>query len=289
MIKKNYLRSKPSFANINLLGKCNLRCFFCLGGDLEEEFSKYNQLNVPPNKLKNLDKFLLLCRNHGIENVYITGQNTDSLLYQHLDELIDYLQDKWGFKVGLRTNGLLAEKKVNTINKCHKSISYTLLTLKPETMKKITGVARIPDFNFIFNNVRIQQRVATVITEHNVKEILNLIKFVSKYPQIKYFQIRRISTDTRYREFRKPINLFDELLEKIKKRFKQIGEFELAPIFDIYGVKVVFWKTVETSVNSFNYFSNGVISDEYFIVEGYTKNKNKYIDEKLRGKNEFRP
>ncbi len=277
MIRKNRKRSKYSFANINFLGKCNLDCFFCLGKDLEKEFSKYNQLNTPPSELPNLDEFLNLCKELNIENIYITGQNTDSLLYRHLDELIDYLQEKWNFKVGLRTNGLLAKRKINTINKCKKSISYTLLTLDPEIMEKITGVGIIPDFDYIFRNVKIPQRVATVVTTYNVDEILDLIKFVSKYPQIRYFQVRRISTDTRYDEMKEHIEAFENFYEKIKQKFPQVDEFEKSPILDIYGVRTSFWRTVETTVNSLNYFSNGVISKEYFIIEGYLKYKEKYL------------
>jgi hypothetical protein len=41
---------------------------------------------------------------------------------------------------------------------------------------------------------------------------------------------------------------------------------------DIYGKQVNFWRTVETSVNSINYFTDGTISDNYFVVEGYVKN-----------------
>ena len=277
MIRKNRERSEYSFANINFLGRCNLDCFFCLGKDLEEEFSKYNQLDTPPSELPNLDEFLDLCDACGVKNIYITGQNTDSLLYRHLDKLIEYLQEDRDFKVGLRTNGLLAKRKINTINKCRKSISYTLLTLDPETMQKITGVRIIPDFDYIFRNVTIPQRVATVVTTYNVDEILDLIKFISKYPQIRYFQIRRISTDTREEELREHIEIFEEFYERVRKEFPQVGEFEKAPILDIFGVKTCFWRTVATSVNSLNYFSNGVISDEYFIIEGYLKNKDKYL------------
>ncbi len=154
-----------------------------------------------------------------------------------------------------------------------------MLTLNPETMKTITGVRAIPDFDYIFRNVTIQQRVATVVTTHNVDEILGLIDFVAKYPQVRYFQIRRISTDTREEEMRPHIDAFEGFYERIKGKYPQISEFEKSPILDINGVKVSFWRTIETSVNSINYFSNGVISDKYFIIEGYLKNRDKYLRE----------
>jgi molybdenum cofactor biosynthesis enzyme MoaA len=275
MIEKNYERSDYSFANINLLGKCNLDCLFCLGKDLENEFSKHNQLNTPITKLKNLDGFLRLCVEKKVENIYITGQNTDPLLYLHLGKLIDYLQEDWKFKVGLRTNALLAKQKIDVINKCKEEVGYTLLTLNSETMKKITNRSFIPNFAYLFKNTKPPQRVATVFTKYNAEEIFDLIKFVSNYPQVRYFQIRRISTETRYESLKEHIELFDKFLLDVKSKFEQVGSFELAPKFKIYGVETLFWKTVETSINSLNYFSNGVVSDEYFIIEGYKKNVKK--------------
>jgi molybdenum cofactor biosynthesis enzyme MoaA len=283
-IQKNYNKSNYSFANINFLGKCNADCYFCLGKDLEQEFSHYNDLHTPVHELRNLESFLQLCKEQSVKNIYITGQNTDSLLYRHLNELICHLQDEWGFRAGLRTNALLAKSKIETINRCDKSISYTILTQRPEIMQKLTGTRVIPDFDYIFNHVTIPQRVATVVTQHNADEILDLIRFVSKYPQVQYFQVRRVSTDTRFEQLKDDIAAFDALLENvIRPHFLQTGEFELAPLFDIHGVEVSFWKTVETTANSLNYFSNGVISDEYFIIEGYNKHRDDFLTSAKKG------
>lgn len=40
MIIKNRKRDKYTFANINLLGKCNADCYFCLGKDIPELLNK---------------------------------------------------------------------------------------------------------------------------------------------------------------------------------------------------------------------------------------------------------
>jgi hypothetical protein len=47
--------------------------------------------------------------------------------------------------------------------------------------------------------------------------------------------------------------------------------FAGAEIYQYRGIDVVFWKTTETTSNSLNYFTDGTISDEYFVVEGYLK------------------
>ena len=42
--EKNY-----EFANINLLGKCNVDCYFCLGKDIDDLLSLHNQTGVHTN------------------------------------------------------------------------------------------------------------------------------------------------------------------------------------------------------------------------------------------------
>lgn len=116
LIIKNRNKKPPTFANINLLGKCNADCFFCLGKDIPELLTQHNQLNTHYTKWKNFDAFLDSCK--GIEKLYITGQNTDSLQYKYLDSLVEYLQVYKNFNVGLRSNGILIEENIETINKC---------------------------------------------------------------------------------------------------------------------------------------------------------------------------
>ncbi len=270
---KNYNRNKYTFANINFIGKCNLDCFFCIGKDLEGVIMDDN-LNTHFSKMNNLDKYLNLCKKHEIENVYLTGLNTDPLLYNHLEEFIDYLQEDKGFKVGIRTNALLAKNNIEVINKLKKSISYTILTLNHQVMKWITGSSKIPDFNYIFNNVNIPQRVSTVFSKFNSHEIMDIIRFVAKYPQVKYLQLRKISTDTRYDYLKKHMLAFEEFKKDMSRLYTEVGEINKAPIIKVNNLDIVFWKTVETSVNSINYFTNGVISENYFIIEGLLKNIN---------------
>jgi hypothetical protein len=69
------------------------------------------------------------------------------------------------------------------------------------------------------------------------------------------------------------IELYEKFYNKFSKDHKQIGTFYLAQQFELYGKEVDFWRTVETSCNSLNYFTDGTCSDEYFIIDGYLKNK----------------
>lgn len=274
MITKNRNRSsKFDFANINLLGNCNADCFFCLGKDIEKQLSKHNQLKVHFSEWKNFETFISQCKENEIKKLYLTGQNTDSLMYKYFGELRDYLQDA-GFEFGIRTNGYLAERKLLDIRKCNGEIGISINSLIPEVNYSIMKRETIPDWGYIIpllNNVRI----AIVVNRYNVHEFLSIVKFVSQFKNVKYVQARRISTDTRMKLLEKDIQVYEDLYNNIKEQYEQTGEFYLARQFNIFGIEVDFWRTVETSINSVNYFTDGTISDEYFVVEGYLKQQKK--------------
>lgn len=273
MITKNRNREAPVFANINLLGTCNAKCFFCLGKDISEHLDKHNQLRTIFYDWKNFEKFLRTCEDNNIKKLYITGQNTDALLYWYLDELVDYLQEDRGFTVGLRTNGFLAKKHLDTINKCKNSCGYSVHTLSDWKQQEIMGTRFIPDWPYLLENTE-RPRVAIVVNRHNVNEFFDILWFLHEFPHIRYVQARRISTDTRYDQLKEDIEVYEQLFKKVQvhPNAKYLGDFYCAQQYDIFGLEVNFWRTVETSVNSFNYFTDGTISKEYFVVEGYLKN-----------------
>lgn len=273
LAKKVRARSLYTFANINLLGKCNVECYFCLGLDLEKEFAKYQNTQTHFSEWKNWDKFIVACKEHKIPQIYLTGQNTDALLYKYLDELIDYLKSE-GFYIGLRTNGLLAKKKIEQINKCTTcwgdAISYSVHTLNLETQKKIWKTPILPDWDWIIRNTKAKMRIAIVITRHNVDEFYDIVQFLSSYDNVEYVQVRKVCTDNRYAELEEDMILFENLEKEVASKYPVSSEFESAKSYDIFGKSVSFWRTVGTTVNSINYFTNGTLSDDYFVIEGYS-------------------
>lgn len=280
MIIKNRNREDYSFANINLLGKCNASCFFCLGKDIEDLLSKQNQVSDLYMDWKNFFKFLDICKEKGVEKIYITGQNTDSLMYKYLDELVSYLQNTHGFSIGLRTNGYLAPRMMDTINKCRDEIGYSVQTLDPEANFKILGRRDIPNWDKIIPETN-NPRVSIVVNEYNVDEFFDVVKYLSKFDNIRYIQARRISTDTRYDLLKPHIDVYEKLFGHVEANHEKIGDFYQAQRYNIYGKEVCFWRTVQTSVNSLNYFTDGTISEAYFVVEGYQNNYQK--TEELKG------
>ena len=268
---KNRQREAYSFANINLLGKCNVRCFFCLGLDIEEQLSKHNQLNTHFAEWGNFTQFLEKCKSNNVKKLYITGQNTDSLCYKYLDELVDYLHNN-DFGVGMRTNGYLAPKWMDTINKCELSVGYSIHTLCPMANKMIMGRSDMPDWETIIPATK-NCRIQIVVNRCNHYDFWNTLRYACKFPNVKYIQVRRVSTDTRLQELSPDIVAYEQLYSQVSQIFplkcKLWGDAE---VYDIYGKDVVFWRTVKTTVNSLNYFTDGTISDVYFVVEGYLKN-----------------
>ncbi len=267
---KNRERENPVFANINLQGPCNYKCFFCLGKDIK--CLKSNYLNVHFKKWKNFDNYLDICKKNNIKKIYLTGQNTDPLLYKYLLELIEYLKSK-DFIVGIRTNGLLAIEKKKELESLNGTISYSVHSLNDETNLKITEVKKTINLNDINKFINRNYRIGIVVNRYNKNEIIDMIKELSSNKNIRYIQLRGCATDNRYDELKEDIDAYKEISNYIKNNFKFLRNFYKAEIYDVYGVEVTLWKTVETTINSFNYFTEGIISYDYFVVEGYEKCK----------------
>jgi MoaA/NifB/PqqE/SkfB family radical SAM enzyme len=272
MITKNRNRNPYTFANINLLGSCNADCYFCLGKDIAEKIDCENQANIHFAEWKNFNEFVKHCQELNIQKIYLTGQNIDSLQYEYFDELRDHLQGI-GFFFGIRTNGYLLEEKLSSVLLCNDEIGLTINSLVPETNAMIMRRLDLPNWETTIPQLK-NCRVSLIPNRYNIKEMMNMIEYVSRlHKNVKYIQIRRISTDTRLNLLAPDIEIFEQFYNEIKNQYSQDGEFNLAQKFIINQMPVYFWRTVETNVNSINYFTNGVISDEYFIVEGYLKNE----------------
>lgn len=161
---KNRDRDNPVFANINLQGPCNYQCFFCLGKDIK--CLKSNYLNVHFKEWKNFDNYLDICKKNNIKKIYLTGQNTDPLLYKYLLELIEYLKSK-EFIVGIRTNGLLAIEKKKELESLNGTISYSLHSLNDETNFKITKVRKTINLDDINKFINRDYRIGIVVNRYN--------------------------------------------------------------------------------------------------------------------------
>lgn len=272
---KNRQRDPYSFANINLLGGCNVRCFFCLGADMPEIDCFGNKLMARHySDWNRFDDFKAMCHRLNIKKVYITGQNTDALLYPYLADLINHLHAA-GFQVGLRTNGYaLIERPdlIDTVNAADLSVGYSIHSLDPMTTKMILGRPQIPSWGTVIPLTK-HPRVSIVLNRCNEHEFFALLRYLSGFRgHVRYIQVRRVSTDTREDQLMPDMVAFEKQYTKVREIFPLVHKFAMdAEVYDIYGMDVVFWRTIKTSVNSINYFIDGTLSDLYFVVEGYRK------------------
>jgi len=287
IITKNRERAKPTFANINLLGKCNVDCYFCLGKDLVDVFGKFNHTSIHFSKWDNFEQYLTDCEEAGIKYIYITGQNTDSLIYKYLGELIDYLQDTRGFQVGLRTNGYLANRQYENINKCKRSVGFSIHSMDPTTNHTIMKRQDIPDWKTVIPQCGEKVRIQIVVNRYNQHEVIPIIEYASQFPNVQYVQIRRISTDHRFNELSEDQVIFANLLKETNEKFERVQDFYLAPQYMMFGKRVCWWATVRTSIGSYNFYTDGTINKDYFVIEGYEKGHDFYDPTKDEGNKEI--
>ena len=277
---KNRVRELPTFANINLMGKCNLKCFFCIGNELQRislavgnSIDRISQLSEHFMKWKNFIPFLEKTEQEGIKKLYLTGMNTDPAIYKYLPELIDYLKAK-GFRVGIRTNGYYQPKGMDKVlASLNDEVSYSIHSFNPEINKKVIGTSKMPNWDYIIPRSGDNVRIATVVNRYNKDDVLNTIKELSKYENIKYIQLRSICSDTEKERYLLDTKAFNDLKDEVAQMYPKIREFKGYPVYLIHGKEVSFWDPLQVSVNSTNYFTDGTVSSDYFVTEGYSKSK----------------
>ncbi len=237
------------------------RLLFCLGKDIPEYLSGRRDNLLDFKNWPRFDEFLVKVAGLGIKKLYLTGQNTDALLCRNLSGLIDYVQSR-GFDIGLRTNGILAMRHIDAINKANLETGYSIHTLNDDVNFKIMGQP-CPSWDTIIPATQ-RCRVSIVVCRYNIDEFYDLVKYIGSFGNVQHVQARRISTDTRRDELCLELELYEELYEIVNNRFECVREFYGAPIYDIDGTEVTFWRTVKTNICSVNYFTDGTISDDYF-------------------------
>lgn len=252
------------YGEILFVGQCNFKCFYCLGHEMHES-TKYNTLNTHFQNWPNFNKWLDDLHNNNVKKIYLSSTNSEPLLYEYLSELIDYLQDM-RFDVGIRTNGSL---DTSVCSKCKEEVSLSLQSLNPDTFQKITNVPL--SFDFLKNLSKIKSdniRVSIVINRYNYKEIFDILDQLKDY-DLRYVQLRQCY---KYYEtdIQPDIDAFNYVLNKLKT-FPIKGNFNESIIYDVYGLSVSVWETVfkKESISSSNYWTNGVITNNNLLVEGY--------------------
>lgn len=256
---------KIDYGEILFVGQCNFKCFYCLGHEMHES-TKCDTLNIHFQEWPNFGKWLYKLQRLHVKTIYLSSTNSEPLLYNYLSELIDFLQDV-GFNVGIRTNASL---DTLVCNKCKEEISLSLQSLNPETFEKITGVLLTFDF---LNNLRqltnSNVRVSIVVNRYNKNEIFDMLHQLRPF-NLRYVQLRQCYKYYDDADVQPDIDAFNEVVSKLES-FPIKGQFKESIIYDVDGLDVSIWRTVfkKESISSSNYWTNGVITENNLLVEGY--------------------
>jgi molybdenum cofactor biosynthesis enzyme MoaA len=260
------------FANILLSGRCNARCPFCIGKQLEHQLNQDNLDEYPP---RNLERFIEVIRQEGVRQVVLTGTNTDPQLYPHEERLLQHL--RWalppGTQVSLHTNGRLALRKMAVINQ-YDRVTFSLPSFEPQTYRKMMGVANVPDLYEIMKFIKISFKISCIITDDNATELGRFLE------RCRGLGVQRVVLRKLYGEQRSWQELlshslkFDRLnqgeeIEAVRMIFGQIGveSYRGNPLVELPGMQVTLWDFAQTQSTSLNLFSNGLISRCYLLAK----------------------
>jgi MoaA/NifB/PqqE/SkfB family radical SAM enzyme len=241
------------FANILFSGRCNARCPFCIGRQIDPLLNEANLERFPP---RNLEGLLELIWQQEIRQVILTGTNTDPQLYRHEARLLRLLREQTpsGTRLVLHTNGRLALHKMDIFNQYDRAC-LSFPSFNPVTYRKMMGVPRPPDLEAILRQADIQVKISCVVTRANAGEIGNFLA------RCLALGVQRLVLRKLYGEKHSWGALLPENLAWV-----QAGTYRNNPVYYYQGMEVTLWDFTETTSASINLFSNGLISNHYLIT-----------------------
>jgi wyosine [tRNA(Phe)-imidazoG37] synthetase (radical SAM superfamily) len=219
-----------------------------------------------------------------IEVIYLSSTNTEPTLYKYLGELITFLQDTHGFRVGIRSNASTINKRnIQHLVALQEEVSLSLQSFNPDTFIKITGTPMRFDIFETLEKFRAHNkhvRLTIVVNQYNYKEIPDMLRQLSPYKDIvDYVQLRKFY---KYHDSIDPAeqSAWDYVYEFMQQQ-PQIGNYYESPIYQIDALPVSLWYTVfkPESVHSNNYWVNGVRTKKNLLVEGYDEGRTEKFKE----------
>jgi hypothetical protein len=244
------------FGNIHLSGACNRSCYFCIGQHMMK-LDPYDVLDKNP--LDNIDLFIEKCKEKGIVEIYLTGSNTDPLLYNHVFALREKLIEGIPNLIfGIRTNGVLSEQREIALKLFDKG-SITVCSFNKEINNKMMGgdpvnLEKILPFYSHFTELKLN----IVLGEENTagRDILETISVAESNG------IRKINLREPYGQF----NVGDPLM---KRGISPSGYLYGMPYYKFGKTKVTYWDVHYVEVESVNLYANGIVSETYPITKGH--------------------
>lgn len=251
------------FGNIHLSGPCNRSCYFCIGQHMMA-LDKFSNLDTWP--LLGIEQFIIECIEHNVNEINVTGTNTDPLLYSHTRKLRETLKSALpDLRMGLRTNGVLFDRKPEIVAQYDKG-SITICSLNPKIYKQMMGQGHPPDIDRILQASELagwsDLKVNIVLGPENVEGLVpDLVNTISSLARS---GVKRVNLREPYGQS----HIGDPLLRSMRPIKQTMG----MPTYDIKGCLVTYWDVHYVEVESINLYATGRVSQAYPITLGHDDN-----------------
>jgi pyruvate-formate lyase-activating enzyme len=242
------------FANILFSGRCNARCCFCIGNQVDPSLNQANLRQFPP---ANLDLFIAQIWENQVRRVVLTGTNTDPQLYAFEAELLEQLRERLapGTKISLHTNARLTLRKMELLNQ-YDGATLSIPSFDPATYLRLMGVPHPPDLEQILTHARVPIKVSCLVHPYNASEMESFLrKCIEK-------GVKRVVLRKPYGEPRP----WERLIRLEKMGWKIQGDYRGNAVYRMEDLEITLWDFEQARCSSLNLFSSGHISGDYLLA-----------------------
>ena len=254
------------FGNIHLSGPCNRSCYFCIGQHMMDLDDRNNLDKFP---LLNLNRFVYLCGIYGVSEIFVTGSNTDPMLYKHTEKLKECIKTGIPSAIfGIRTNGALVLTNPE-VWRLYDKASISITSFNKDIYQKTMGQGETPELLKIMSispnmNLKINIVLCPEILESG--DLMNTLKILNSYG------IKRVNLREPYGQ----AHIGDPLSDYMKPT-KVI--FDTSPVYTVGDMEVTYWDVHYVGVESINLYASGNISKDYAITKGHSTGNGKVLDQ----------
>lgn len=224
-----------------------------------------NNLDTPPQEMLGFLEFIKTCHDKNIEEINMTGSNTDPSLYRHA-LLMKELCSSEGFKLGIRTNGVSSAFIANQTWKLYDRISISLPSLNTEIYRKMMGVGEPPNImQFLESDIPIKINIVLGSPLLQINSEFCQIDLLVTIMKLKSFGVRTINLREPYGQPR----IFETVRDILISQFGESVLFTHGmPSWEIDGMKLTLWDVHYVEVESVNLYANGRVSLDYAVTKG---------------------
>lgn len=238
------------FANIHLSGPCNRKCYFCIGQHMMD-LDGLDTTGTWP--LPGWEDFIDRCAGRNVKEVFLTGTNTDPLLYKHTQTLIDVVHNRLGVPCGIRTNAVANLDLLRFYDKG----SITICSTNSTIYRKMMGQGSPPDLARIVEATKnwSSMKVNIVLGPENRTDIHHTIADLGRAG------VKRINVREPYGQPHQGNPLWAH---------REIDGRLGMPVYHLHGAEVTYWDVHYVEVESVNLYANGRVSEDYPITRGHS-------------------